>query len=75
MRFKGRIGNKEPTETIENGQLGESKSGSIVTKAKRKEDFKWAGATQGENKVKVNECPLDIMIYGGYFVGVLNELV
>ena len=45
MRFKGRIGNEEPTETIENGLLGESKSGSIVTKAKRKEDFKWAGAT------------------------------
>ena len=46
-----------------------------ASKAKRKEDFKWAGATQGENKVKVNECPLDIMTYGGYFVGVLNELV
>ena len=27
MRFKGRIGNEEPTEAIENGLLGEGKSG------------------------------------------------
>lgn len=40
MRFKGRIGNEEPTEATENGLLERASQASIVTKAKRKEDSK-----------------------------------
>ena len=53
------------TETIENGQLGESKSGSIVTKAKRKEDFKeeWpvvSNVAEMLSKMKIGKSSLEL---------------
>ena len=47
MRFKGRIGNEEPTEAIENGLLGEGKSGKYCHQSQEKRGFQVGRSSLG----------------------------